>query len=80
MAVHPPLSVLVDKWLNEAAGVGRMPSWKMAARFWNGLVLDNVSGAAFFDQVFGQDHALGESCRAALKESMLWRGLSRLCE
>lgn len=51
----------------------------MAARFWNGLLLADVSGAAFFDKVFGQDHALGEACRRELAGSMLWRGLALLC-
>lgn len=77
--VHVPLAKLVDKWLAEARDHGRAPSWKMAARFWNGLVLAEVSGAAFFDKVFGQERSLGEACRNELAGSMLWRGLELLC-
>jgi hypothetical protein len=79
-AVHAPLAGLVDKWLVEARDHGRVPSWKMAARLWNGLVLDGVSGAAFFDKVFGQERSFGESCRRELTGTMLWRGLMLLCE
>ncbi len=79
-AVHRELATLVDKWLGEAHGHGRKLSWKMAARFWNGLVLDEVSGPGFFDKVFGQDWFLGEACRRELAGSMLWRGLELLCQ
>ncbi len=77
--VHPNLGELVDQWLPQAREAGRPPSWKMAARFWNGLVHADASGAGFFDKVFGQDHALGEGVRRALQGSMLWRGLEQLC-
>lgn len=77
-SVHPDLAVLVDRWLSEASSAGRVPSWKMSARFWNGLLAEDVSGPSFFDKVFGQEPTLRSALDQVLRGTLLWRGLQRL--
>lgn len=52
--------------------------WKSALRLWNALVHPDVSGAALFDQLCGQDHAVGGGVRAVLEGTPLWLGLSAI--
>jgi hypothetical protein len=75
---HAAEHALVARWLGEARGSGRTPSWKAAVRLWNALLHPDVAGAGFFDKVFGQDRSLGGQVRADLAGTELWRGLTLL--
>jgi len=80
MTARRILDRLIDGWLGQAKEHGREPSWKMAARFWNGLIAADVSGPSFFDKAFGQDKDLRGAVDRVLEGSMMWRGLERISE
>lgn len=76
---HPERAALVDRWLDDVVGARLPADWKVAMRLWNALVDPDTSGRAFFDRVFGQNHALRAELERVIEGSQLGVALARLC-
>lgn len=78
-ATYPPRAALVERWLADVKTLDLEVNWKVAMRLWNALVDSDVSGRAFFDKVFGQNHDLRGELEQVMARSRVGLALARLC-